>query len=186
MRHTQPVTRASATRCLVLATLTLLLTTACASTADPAADGQPTTPPTTSSQSTVGASPDQTTTEESDSMTAVRISVAGQAITGELHDNPTADDLTRQLPLTLTFRDLNRVEKVAELPQPLTTDGVPGGDDPAIHDIGYYAPSRNLVLYYGDVGYWDGIVRIGRLPDEALDLIQQQPDGFTVTIERAP
>ena len=117
-------------------------------------------------------------------MPTVRITVANQTITGELADNPTAQDLTDQLPLTLTFRDFNRVEKVAELPRPLTMEGVPAGDDPDINDIGYYAPSRGLVFYYGDVGYWDGIVRIGRFTDRDIELIERQPDGFQVTIER--
>jgi hypothetical protein len=63
----------------------------------------------------------------------------------------------------LRFRDFNRVEKIAELPRPLTMEGVPAGADPEINDIGYYAPSRDLVLYYGDVGYFNRIVRIGHL-----------------------
>jgi hypothetical protein len=84
----------------------------------------------------------------------------------------------------LTFRDLNQVEKVARLPLPLTTEGVPDGDDPEIADIGYYAPSEDLVLYYGDVGYWNGIVRIGQFDSEQIDFVGRQADGFTVTIER--
>jgi hypothetical protein len=44
----------------------------------------------------------------------------------------------------LTFRDLNRVEKIAKLPRPLTTEGVPDGDDPEIADLGYYAPTQEL------------------------------------------
>lgn len=60
--------------------------------------------------------------------------------------------------------------KVAELSQPLTMDGVPAGDDPDINDIGYYAPAQNLVFYYGDVGYWNGIVRIGQLNDNHTDI----------------
>ena len=63
--------------------------------------------------------------------------------------------------------------------------GFPAGDDPDIDDIGYYDPTGNLVFYYGDVGYWNGIVRIGRLNDGDINLIQRQPDGFEVTIERA-
>ena len=118
-------------------------------------------------------------------MTAIRITVDDQTIIAHLADNPTARDLADQLPLTLTFRDFNRVEKIAALPRPLTMDGVPAGDDPDISDIGYYAPSGNLVLYYGDVGYWNGIVRIGRINEGDIDLIERQPDGFEVTIERA-
>jgi hypothetical protein len=118
-------------------------------------------------------------------MTTIRITVAGEAIIAQLADNPTAQDLAALLPLTLSFRDFNHVEKVAKLPRPLTVEGVPAGDDPEINDIGYYAPSGDVVLYYGDVGYWNGIVRIGRLSDQDMDLIKRQPDGCEITIERA-
>jgi hypothetical protein len=91
-----------------------------------------------------------------------------------------------QLPLALTFDDFNQVEKVAELPRSLTMDGVPAGDDPEINDIGYCAPSRSLAFYYGEVGYWNGIVRVGRLSDDSIDLLRHQPDGFSVTIDQAP
>ena len=117
-------------------------------------------------------------------MTTVRITVANRTITAQLADNPTAQDLADQLPLILTFRDFNRVEKVAELPRPLTMEGVPAGDDPDINDIGYYAPSGDLVLYYGDVGYFTGIVRIGSLDAEDMRVIERQPDGFELTMDR--
>ena len=117
-------------------------------------------------------------------MTDIRITVGDQTFTAQLADNPTALDLVDQLPLSLQFRDFNRVEKIAELPRPLTTEGVPAGDDPEINDIGYYAPSGDLVLYYGEVGYWTGIVRIGRLDAADMSLIERQPDGFELTIDR--
>ena len=74
-------------------------------------------------------------------MTTIRITVDDQVITAQLADNPTAQDLAAQLPLTLNIRDFNRLEKVAKLPRPLTMEGVPAGDDPEINDLGYYAPS---------------------------------------------
>ena len=123
------------------------------------------------------------TTTEGSAVTTIRITVAGQTRTAQLADNPTARALLDQLPLTLAFRDFNRVEKIAKLPKPLATERVPAGADPDINDIGYYAPSGDLVFYYGDVGYWDGIVRIGRFADGDIDIIQQQPDGFEVTFE---
>ena len=95
--------------------------------------------------------------------TLIKITIADTVVTARLADNATARDLAAQLPLTLTFKDFNHVEKVATLPRRLSTDGVPAGADPDIGDIGYYAPSANLVFYYGDVGYWNGIVRIGRV-----------------------
>jgi hypothetical protein len=117
-------------------------------------------------------------------VTQIRITMDGRSFTAQLADNPTARDLADQLPLTLRFRDLNGVEKIARLPRRLTVDGVPAGADPEIDDIGYYAPTGDLVLYYGDVGYFDGIVRIGRLDTADMRAIEDRPDGFAVTIER--
>ena len=130
--------------------------------------------------------PDATATGSADPPdgTPIRITIGTLVLTGRLHDNPTARDLLTQLPLTLSFRDLNGVEKIARLPRALTMKGVPVGDDPEIRDIGYYAPTRNLVLYYGDVGYWNGIVRIGRY-DGSIEPVQGLDDGAVVTIERA-
>jgi hypothetical protein len=125
-----------------------------------------------------------TPTIEEPAMTDIRITVNDQTFTAQLTDNPTAHDLLNQLPLTLQFRDFNSVEKIAKLPRPLTMDGVPVGDDPEINDIGYYAPSGDLVLYYGDVGYWNGIVRIGQLDAEDMNMIERQPDGLELTIDR--
>ena len=117
-------------------------------------------------------------------MERITITIGADSYPATLADNSTAHDLVAQLPLTLTFKDLNRVEKIAPLPRPLTTTGVPAGADPDINDIGYYSPSNDLVLYYGDVGYWNGIIRIGTLPEGMPD-IARQPDGFTATINRA-
>jgi hypothetical protein len=117
------------------------------------------------------------------SETRVRLSFGDTTLTARLTNNATALDLLSQLPLTLTFRDLNQVEKIATLPRPLSTTGVPPGADPDIRDIGYYSPSNDLVLYYGDVGYWNGIVRIGQF-DSDIASIEAQSNDFTVTIER--
>jgi hypothetical protein len=186
---TRPLARIRPTRWLIPpALITLLAVGACAGTDAPAtpdpsrtADQPANTPTTSEPRRPTG----QPATEEPDTVTAIRITVADQTITAQLANNPTAQDLAGQLPLTLTISDFNQVEKVAELPRPLTTDGVPAGADPDINDIGYYAPSRSLVFYYGDVGYFNGIVRIGRLNDRDTPLIEQQPDGTAVMIEPA-
>ena len=116
-------------------------------------------------------------------MTTVRLTVAGETVTGEPNDTPTAQDLARHLPLTITLDDFNGVEKVGELPRALTMDGVPAGANPEVNDIGYYRPSNGLVFYYGDVGYYNGIVRLGRLPEAAMQLIRRQTGSFHVAIE---
>ena len=118
------------------------------------------------------------------SETPIRVIVGNTVLTGRLWDSATARDLIAQLPLTLTFRDFNRVEKIAQLPRKLSLDGVPAGDDPLPREIGYYAPSGDVVFYYGDVSYFNGIVRIGQF-DGSVDAIVNQTGDFTARIELA-
>ena len=156
---------------------------------NPAPEGtQPSPRPTRPSPSST-ASPDRATdpaspaTPAASGVTPIRVTVGDQVFSAELYDNPTARDLADQLPLTITVDDLHGLEKTGRLPRALTTDGVPAGSDPEINEIGYYAPGRNLVLYYGDVGYYTGIIRIGRF-ENSIDAIADQPDGVAVTVER--
>jgi hypothetical protein len=146
---------------------------------NPGSPGQPrdTSPATTTPSARISTPP-------AAGETPIKITIGDAVITAQLADNATARDLASQLPLTLTFKDFNQVEKIAKLPQPLSMEGVPAGDDPDIRDICYYAPSGDLVFYYGDVGYWNGIVRIGRF-DTTMELIEHQDDNFQVTIERS-
>lgn len=51
-------------------------------------------------------------------------------------------------------------------------------------DRGYYGPDNGLALYYADVGYYDGIVCLGRINPTDMSFLQSQPDGFQVTIDR--
>ena len=137
------------------------------------------TPP--NSQAT---SPTTPSSQRVDAVPTIRITVGGQTVTGELNDSPTARDLAEQLPVDVTLADFNGVEKVGPLPRPLTMNGVPAGADPEINEIGYYQPTNGLVFYYGDVGYYNGIVRIGRLAAADMQLIQRQTGSFGVTIDK--
>jgi hypothetical protein len=117
--------------------------------------------------------------------TPIRIGFGDTEVAARLLDNPTARGLSAQLPLTLTFRDHNRVEKTAPSPRELSIDGAPAGHDPAAGDIGYFAPGGDVVLYYDDdAGYFEGIVPIGRFTGDT-EAIRRLPDGSRVTIAGA-
>jgi hypothetical protein len=117
--------------------------------------------------------------------TPIGIAFGDTELTGWLRDNATARDLAEQLPLTLTFRDHNDVEKTAPLRRELAIDDAPAGHDPAAGDIGYWAPGGDFVLYYdNDAPYFDGIVRIGEI-DGDVPAIARLPEDSSVTIERA-
>ena len=124
------------------------------------------------------------TSQPATSETQIRVIIGDIVLTGRLWDNATARDLIAQLPLTLTFSDFNGLEKIAPLPRKLSMDGVPAGDDPFPRDIGYYAPSGDVVFYYDDVGYFNGIVRIGQF-DGNMAAISSQTGDFTARIELA-
>ncbi|MBB3326761.1 cyclophilin-like fold protein [Microlunatus antarcticus] len=122
------------------------------------------------------------TRSTSPGVTPVRVVVGGRTFAAELFDNPTARDLADRLPLTVAMDDLHGTEKTGGLPQALTTDGAPRGSDPDVGEIGYYAPGRDLVFYYGDMGYYPGIVRIGRF-DESIARLVDEGDGVSVRVE---
>ena len=115
-------------------------------------------------------------------VTAVQLTIGDTTIAGELWDNPAARDLAARLPLTLTFGHDNAVEMTSRLDRALTMDGMPAGDDPNPGEIGWYAPSSDLVLYYGDVGYWNGIARLGTFDASGIALLADSATDVTVTI----
>lgn len=93
----------------------------------------------------------------------IRIIAADQIFTAVLEDSEAARDFAALLPIELTLSDYNRTEKVADLPQRLSTAGAPEGVTPVAGDIAYYAPWGNLAIFYRDFGYSRGLVRLGRL-----------------------
>ena len=117
-----------------------------------------------------------------DESTSLTVTVGDREFTAEVGDSPPARELLAQLPLRLGFRDLNGVEKVAPLPGRSPWTGCPPGADPEIDDLGYYAPTAELVLYYGDVGYFEGIVRLGRLDPALGALLESGPDEVEVAL----
>lgn len=114
----------------------------------------------------------------------IQLTLGQDQATGELFDHPVAHEFATMLPLTLAFADFNKVEKVARLERPLALRGVPDADAPQPGEIGYYAPTQSLVLYYGHVGRWPGLVRMGSFAYD-LDALRALPDGVTVHIDTA-
>lgn len=52
---------------------------------------------------------------------------------------------------------------------------------PSPREIGYYAPTQGLVLFYGSPGWWPGLVRMGGF-SYGLDELRALPDGMPVHI----
>ncbi|WP_193607199.1 cyclophilin-like fold protein [Nocardioides lijunqiniae] len=116
----------------------------------------------------------------------IQIRVGGETFTATVDDSRAGRDLLAQLPQTIEMSDHGGVEKTGPLLSPLSLDGQPVGADPDAGDLGYYAPGNDLVLYYGDQSYYDGIVVLGRLDDRATTRLAEIEGDITATVTDAP
>lgn len=101
----------------------------------------------------------------------VQIEGLKQPILLTLIDSPTMQDFIQKLPLTLTLKDYAASEKIAHLPQKLSTQAAPKGYAGQSGDLTYFAPWGNLAFFYkdSDVGYANGLIFLGKmdiLPNE--------------------
>ena len=110
--------------------------------------------------------------------TAIKVTIGNLVLQGSLGTTSTARDLVAQSAIDPA---LPRSERRREVRGP-ATQAVAGRPEP--DDIGYYAPGGNLVFYYGDVGYWPGIVRIGSF-DTGVHAIADIADEFVATVDLA-
>jgi hypothetical protein len=115
----------------------------------------------------------------------IEIRVGDERFTATVDDTPAGRDLLAQLPQTIQMRDHGGVEKTGPLRTPLSLDGQPDGADPDVGDLGYYAPGNDLVFYYGDQGYYSGIVVLGRLDGEATSRLAASAGDITATVTDA-
>ena len=113
----------------------------------------------------------------------IQITINDQSFVATLRDSPASRDLIAQLPVTVEMVDHGGVEKTGRLPEPLSLDGQPGGADPDVGDVGYYAPGDDLVLYYGDQSYFPGIVVLGHMHGDAAERIASIDGSVTATVE---
>lgn len=102
--------------------------------------------------------------------TPIRITIDGKPLDAMLNDSRAARALADRLPLSLEFSDHGGQEVLAPLSPALPMAGMPAGESAPAGTIGYYAPDNVLVLYYTDVGRFNGIVRLGEIqgPIETL------------------
>jgi hypothetical protein len=138
--------------------------------------------PATNRPASAPSSPPTPTATNQETGMRLDLTIGDQHFQATLDDSAAARDLAAQLPLTVQLQDHASVEKTGPLPSPLSLEGQPPGADPAIGDIGYYAPFNNLVLYYGNQSYHDGIVVLGRLHGDAAQRIAAIDGSFEVQL----
>ncbi len=93
----------------------------------------------------------------------LQMKINGQVLSATLADNAAVRDFLALLPLTLDLEDYASTEKIAQLPNRLSTAGTPAGMTPSVGDITYYAPWGNLAIFYRNSSYAKGLVKLGRI-----------------------
>lgn len=121
--------------------------------------------------------------ESKDDRMNIQVTIGDHTFPATLQDSPAAHDLLAQLPLTVEMTDHAGVEKTGPLPGPLSLEGQPGGADPDVGDVGYYAPGNDLVLYYGDQSHFPGIVILGRMEADSAERIADLDGAVTASLE---
>lgn len=101
-----------------------------------------------------------------------------------MHDNPTSRDFLKLLPLSLTLEDYHQIEKISYLSRKLTTQDAPGGSDPSVGDLTYYAPWGNLAIFYRDFGYVNSLIILGQI-ESGIEKLTKKRGDFDVRLELA-
>lgn len=115
----------------------------------------------------------------------IKLTVNGnEEVFVSLYDNQASRDFLEMLPLTLTFEDFNSTEKIATLPNELSTEGQPSGYTPEIGDFAYYAPWGNISVFYKDFRYSNSLYKLGTI-ESGTEIFENMNNDFEVTIERA-
>ena len=128
-------------------------------------------------------SPQQEITKRTHEM-RINIRINGKRLSASILDNDAAMEFVSLLPLSLSMKDLFRREKYAPLPRPLNAK-VPGQSTYAVGDIGYWAPTQDVAIYYlhdGETIPSPGIIPLARI-DEGAGVFNV-PGEVKVTIER--
>ena len=112
----------------------------------------------------------------------IRLIVGEQLATATLYDNATARDFATLLPLSLTLKDYDVIERVSDLPRRLSTQGAPDGMAPVAGELTHYAPWGNLAIFIEPRSWSRSLLPLGKV-DEGL-FILAQPGPYPVRIER--
>lgn len=116
--------------------------------------------------------------------TKIRITSGSQEAVIALYDNPASGDFVSLLPLTVTFEDYAKTEKITYLPRKLAVKGgVTAGE--IVGDFAYYAPWGNLAVFYDGFGKGAGLYILGRI-ESGKDWLTDRRQNFTARIEVMP
>ncbi len=115
----------------------------------------------------------------------ISLKINDRELSVTLYDNPLADQLYDMLPLTVTFEDYNQTEKIGYFPDGggLNTDNAENGFEPSAGDLCYYAPWKNLSVFYKGFRYSEDLYSIGHI-DNGIDTISELENDFVIVFDK--
>lgn len=78
-----------------------------------------------------------------------------------LNESDAAESLYQQLPLEINIENYSNNEKIFYPPKSLVTQNTPLLMSGQEGTLGYFAPWKNVVLYYGSCGSYNGLYTLG-------------------------
>ncbi len=153
------------------------------STSDKDNDSEPVTSKTEGTESSSDKQPESSEPEVKERKISLKIN--DRELSATLYDNPLADQLYDMLPLTVTFEDFNQTEKIGYFPDGggLNTDNAENGFEPSAGDLCYYAPWKNLSVFYKGFRYSEDLYSIGHI-DNGIDMISELENGFVIVFDK--
>jgi len=125
----------------------------------------------------------QTSTVNNVQDTKIKLTFNNEDVIVKLYDNPTSRDFLTLLPLTTTLEDFAGSEKISMLSKRLSTEDAPTGSDPSVGDFAYYSPWGNMIMYYKDAGYANGVIKLGKI-ESGVEKLGNINGDVTVKIEK--
>lgn len=119
---------------------------------------------------------------DSNVLTKINIVINQQQVVVNLLDTQASQHLLSQLPLTLNFSDYAGAEKIAYLPEKLTTQGMTSAANVA-GDFTYYAPWGNLAIFYRGEGHDGNLYTLGHI-ESGKEVLATLTSNFSATISR--
>lgn len=110
-------------------------------------------------------------------MPVVEMVVAGAVHEVALVEHPGTLDFIARLPMRVRFEDFGTTERIAYLNSKLNTTGAPDRADPKKGDFAYYMPWGNLAVFVKDFRPSEGLMPMGRVTPEGLDVIRHSGDA---------
>lgn len=117
----------------------------------------------------------------------IKLKFMDEEVIVKLFDNPTSQDFLSRLPLSLTFEEFGGFEKMSILEDGLSIEGASEGYTPEAGDFAYYAPWKDVTIFYADWKYSPGLVKLGEVEsgvEELSEKLKTINEDFTIVIEK--